>query len=272
MLLDPAQHVGPVAGVVGARALEPRRPAAHLPGDVPLAAPEGGQRRHLGHVDGVQLDQHVEGPLAEQPHRGRVDLAPRGGQVLAQDRARHQLHHVELRAQHRLVALVAHHPRDVVEDRRERGLDVVLATHVVGPGGLAPARRAPQHQVVRRPVGARLAHQVGQVGGATTELAHLGDPVDPGARREPRGERVGVEGVLVTDPAGRVVLLVLAHRAGLLGAVLSAATSSRTRGRRRAARRARRCGGRGWRRRRRARGPSCASPCRCGGRPPPSRS
>ena len=52
------------------------------------------------------------------------------------------------------------------EDRRQRGLDAVLAAHVVRALGLRPARRAAQDQVALG-----VAQQVGQVGGAAGELA-----------------------------------------------------------------------------------------------------
>ena len=85
------------------------------------------------------------------------------------DRALQPLHHVELRADHRLVAAEPDHGGDVREDRRERRLDVVLAAHVVGALGLRTGRRAAQDEVA-----GGVRQQVGQVRGAAGELADLG--------------------------------------------------------------------------------------------------
>ena len=136
------------------------------------------------------------------PHRVETSLGvsvPR--QVAAQDGALELLHHVELRADHRLVVAEAR-PSSATSGNTgaQRRLDAVLAAHVVGALGLRAGRRAAQDQVT-----GGVAQQVGQVGGAAGELAHLGD-ADQVRRRTPararaatRATAADVERVLLAD-------------------------------------------------------------------------
>ncbi len=111
----------------------------------------------------MQGDEDVKGVGAQLSGIGGSEV---DGEFATQDGAFEPLHHIELRADHRLVAAVADHRRHQPEDRAEGGLKVVLAAHVVGPLGLGAGRWASQDQVA---VG--IAQQVGQIGGATRVLA-----------------------------------------------------------------------------------------------------
>ena len=95
-------------------------------------------------------------------------------ELAARDGALDPGHHVERRADHRLVVAVGDHLGHQREDRRQRRLDPVLATHVVGALRLHARRRPAQDQRGAGPV-----EPVGQVGGAARELADVRGPVEP---------------------------------------------------------------------------------------------
>ena len=214
------QHVRPVGRLVrvepGHRRLEvadvgragpavAAGPALDLAPDVALAAVEPGEPRRL-EVDVVQRDQRVDRVAAQGLHAGAVE-AELGRQVAAQDRALDALHDVELGAEHVLVAAVRHHLGHEGEHRRERGLEVVLAAHVVRAPGLGAHRRAAQDEVTSpgcRATG--IPEQVREVGRAADELPDLGDPVETGCAggvlAQPRGDSLDVEGVLVAHRCG----------------------------------------------------------------------
>ena len=190
--VEPGHDALEVRHVVGARRAEAPRPALDLASDVARAAPEvlqAGRR----HVDGVQVGEGVDEPLAERLRARRVVEPQLRGHLAPDDVAGHPAHDVELRAEHRRVVAQAEHLRHLREDRRERRLHAVLAPHVVRRRGLLPRGRHAQHEVL---VG--VAQQEREVGRARAELPDLrrrlrqlgAPPAQPGVRGR------DVEGVL----------------------------------------------------------------------------
>ena len=128
------------------------------------------------------------------------------------DRALEPLHHVELRADDRLVATEPDHGGDVREDGGERRLDVVLAAHVVGAPGLRAGRGAAQDEVAARGTSAgtsgsrRRRGTAGPRGcrpGRTPARARAATPRPPRRRtrppRGPGGSRRGCSHVLAAS-------------------------------------------------------------------------
>ena len=178
---------------------------------MPLAeVGEPGGRR----VDAVQLGQHVDRVQAQLARLlGRQRHV--GGPLAAGDHAGDAVHGVEVAADDVGVVAEGDHRRDVVEDRRERRLDDVLAVHVVRTPRLRAGRRAPHDEVAAGGV----AQQVGEVRGAAGELPDLRLAVEPvgggGMGAEPRRDPRDVERVLLAHLArardgGHAVVLELA--------------------------------------------------------------
>ena len=137
--LEPLHHRGEIGHVRGAGPPVPGRPALDLAAHVALTAVEIGEPGGVD-VHRVQVHQRVDRRLGQSP-RGDAIHAQFPRQVLAQDRAAHPLHHVELGADDRQVVAEPHHPRDERVHGPQRRLHSVLAAHVVRPAGLRPGRR-----------------------------------------------------------------------------------------------------------------------------------
>ncbi|MNF68534.1 hypothetical protein D3C84_503940 [compost metagenome] len=113
----------------------------------------------------MQLHQLVDEAVAQLAGLAFVERHV-GRQLGAQDHPLDPLHHIELGADHRFVGAVHVGFRAVGETGVELVEDAELAAHVVGGLRLAAEGRAAQHELM-----AGVFQQVGQVGGATGELA-----------------------------------------------------------------------------------------------------
>jgi hypothetical protein len=121
----------------------------------------------------VQLDQAVDEAFAQGFGPAGVEVQF-GRDVRAQDDALDPLHHIELAAD-QAVGAVHVGLGAVGEAAVELVEDAEFAAHVVGRLGLVAERRAAQDEVA-----ARVADQVGQVGGAAGNWLMLGKPCRPG--------------------------------------------------------------------------------------------
>ncbi|MNC09407.1 hypothetical protein D3C75_570300 [compost metagenome] len=148
----------------------------------------------------MQFHQAVDEALAQG--LGAVGVKVQlGRDVRAQDDALDPLHHVELAADQAAVGAVHIGLGAVGEAAVELVKDAKLAAHVVGRLGLLPERWTAQNEVA-----ARVADQVGKVGGAARELAD--------ARQAIQAGDVGFE-VRVDD--SRVEFFAGAYLGGLVG-------------------------------------------------------
>ncbi|MNN32975.1 hypothetical protein D3C81_1467120 [compost metagenome] len=148
----------------------------------------------------MQFHQAVDEAFAQG--LGAVGVkVQRGRDVRAQDDALDPFHHIELAADKAAVGAMHIGLGAVGEAAVELVEDAKLAAHVVGRLGLLPERWTAQHEVA-----ARVADQVGKVGGAARELAD--------ARQAIQAGDVGLE-VRVDD--SRVEFFAGAYLGGLVG-------------------------------------------------------
>ncbi|MNE27926.1 hypothetical protein D3C80_1213500 [compost metagenome] len=174
-------------------------PALDLALHVALRLAQVGQAAG-GVVHLVQLDQAVDEAFAQGFGPASVQVKF-GRDVRAQDDALDPFHHIELAADQAGVGAVCIGLGAVREAAVQLVEDAVLATHVVGRLGLLTEGWSTQHEVA-----ARVADQVGEVGGAARKLAD--------ARQAVQAGDIGFE-VRVDD--GRVEFFAGAYLGGLVG-------------------------------------------------------
>jgi hypothetical protein len=114
-------------------------------------------------VDGGQVVDGRAGDLAH--HSGRQ--VERGWRLPAQDDAAPPLHHIEGRADHRLIVAVEQRARGLGVDWMQGAQHAVFAPHVVRRFDGGAEGRPAQHQFL-----IAQAQQVGEIGEAAGELRH----------------------------------------------------------------------------------------------------
>ena len=201
LLVEPGGDVGPVAGVVGAGPGEPVGPARDLTRDVPRPRPE--RREARAPRRRPSAGRRGRRRRARTASRRRAAATPER-QVAAQDGAVEPLHHVEVRADHRLVGAEARPWWAPGEDRLRarpgcrysRRMSWALLAFAPAGGRRRIRSRAPGSAAGRS--GSRRRPENCRTSGVPTRSARNGRRV----LAQPGRDRLDVERVLLAHRAG----------------------------------------------------------------------
>ncbi|KPX78164.1 Unknown protein sequence [Pseudomonas amygdali pv. mellea] len=195
---QPRLDLLPCRSVRGSRFFITLRPARNLPLHVTLGFAQITQAARLV-INAVQVHQFVDEALAQVFSLSCIQRQF-GRQIRAQDDPLDALHHVKLRADHRLIRAVQVRLRAIGEGIPELIENAVFTTHVMCRSRLVSERWAPQHQLALW-----VLNQVGQVRCASGELTdRRGAMQIRQMRLQVRIYQGGVQFFAATNPGGLV--------------------------------------------------------------------